>query len=71
MQAKKNRAGARFFHCKDESERQVHVFQVFACFHQHQGAFVQDHGRWTLTGHTHRLGFCGNRSLHRSDFGSI
>ena len=59
------------WHCQLRSERQVQIFQVFACFDQYQRTFVQNHGRWTLARHTHGLRFGGNRGLHCGNFGCI
>lgn len=53
------------------SERQVHVFQVFACFHQNQGTFIQHHSRRTLAGYADRLGFGGNGRLNGGHFAWI
>ncbi len=53
------------------SERHLECVQVFACFHQNQGAFVHNHRGWALAWHTHYWGLGRDGGLHRSDFGAV
>ena len=53
------------------SERHLECVQVFACFHQNQRAFVQDHRGWALAWHANGWGLGRNGGLHRSDFGAV
>lgn len=57
--------------CARPSERQVHVFQVFACFHQNQWTFVQHNRRRTLARDADRLGFSSNSRLYSGHFARI
>lgn len=50
------------------SERQLHVGQITAGFHQHQWTLVDHHGRCALARHMHRARLGRDDGLHGGHF---